>query len=273
MQIELDGNPVHCGQWPMAARAGAGTVLLLHGALHDHTVWDPIGEALAQRGLHALAPDLPGHGASPGPALDSIESMAAWLNRLLGLLRLPRVLVAGHSMGSLIALEWAGGPAARSPPVTGVVLLGTAAPMRVAPTLLDLARSAPLEAAARIAEWSHPAHMEATSAAIGAGPRALTLALLTRVANHGPADLLARDLHACNNYQGAQAAAARLDCPAWIVRGQHDRMTPPRTSETIAAALSHGKIITLDSGHGMMVEHPEAVTALLRECAAELGYP
>jgi pimeloyl-ACP methyl ester carboxylesterase len=270
MHMRIDGNKVFCREWIPATPVTAPQLVLLHGALHDHAVWEPVARTLARRGLRVLAPDLPGHGASSGAALPSIEAMAIWLDQVVQKAACTSVLAVGHSMGSLIALEWAA-LASRSVPLAALVLLGTAAPMHVSPALLELARAAPLEAAALIADWSHPPLAPGEVVAPHAEPRAVTLAMLRQVAARAARDLLATDLQACHNYERAVAACGQLECPVWIVCGQYDRMTPPRTADAIAAGLKHGKIHVLDSGHGMLVEQPAAVAALLSQCVAGLA--
>src|SRR5579863_3744087 len=81
------------------------TVVLLHGAGMNHTVWALQARALAHHGRNVLAIDFPGHGNSAGPALTTIEDLADWLLRALRALDVGRFRLAGHSMGSLVALE------------------------------------------------------------------------------------------------------------------------------------------------------------------------
>ena len=63
-----------------------------------------------------------------------------------------RAFVAGHSMGSLIALDFAGRYAHRT---THLALVATAVPMTVSDTLLEAAREREAEAIAMVTEWSH----------------------------------------------------------------------------------------------------------------------
>ena len=58
----------------------------------------------AHHGYSAAAIDLPGHGRSGGEPLTGIDEMAGWLGRARAALGLDRAVLAGHSMGSLIAL-------------------------------------------------------------------------------------------------------------------------------------------------------------------------
>ena len=85
--------------------AGAPALLFVHGAGMDHTVWALPARHFARKGWRVLAADLPGHGRSEGPPLESIEAMRDWLAALLDALEVAATAVAGHSMGSLVA--WA----------------------------------------------------------------------------------------------------------------------------------------------------------------------
>ena len=59
------------------------TVVFIHGAQHDHSVWILQSRYLAHHGYGVLAVDLPGHGRSAGAPLASVEDMAAWVAALL----------------------------------------------------------------------------------------------------------------------------------------------------------------------------------------------
>ena len=59
------------------------TVLFVHGAAHDHSVWALQSRYFAHHGFNVLAVDLPGHGRSAGRPLASVEAIADWLPRVL----------------------------------------------------------------------------------------------------------------------------------------------------------------------------------------------
>jgi pimeloyl-ACP methyl ester carboxylesterase len=72
-----------------------------------------------------------------------------------------------------------------------------------------------------------------------------TLSLLDRADD----SVLAADLAACNAYQGAAAAAARIACPTLLLLGAGDRMTPPAKAKPIGAAIRQARTIVLpDAG-------------------------
>ncbi|MBI1905730.1 MAG: alpha/beta fold hydrolase, partial [Rhodocyclales bacterium] len=111
--------------------------LFIHGAGHDHSVWNHQARHLAHHGHAVLVPDHPGHGASGGAPLASIEALSDWIVGLLDHLGVEHVALIGHSMGSLIALE----AAARAPQrATHLAMLGSCVPMPVPAVLLELAK-------------------------------------------------------------------------------------------------------------------------------------
>jgi pimeloyl-ACP methyl ester carboxylesterase len=82
-------------------------VVFLHGAGFDRSTWALHTRWFAHHGFGVLAPDLPGHGRSPGPSLGSIAEMADWTAALLDAAEATKAHLIGHSMGSLISLETA----------------------------------------------------------------------------------------------------------------------------------------------------------------------
>ena len=83
------------------------SVLLIHGAANDHSVWNTQCRYFSTHGWNALAIDLPGHGQSKGLPLNSISALADWVEKCTKILNLEQLALVGHSMGSLIGLELA----------------------------------------------------------------------------------------------------------------------------------------------------------------------
>ena len=79
--------------------------LLIHGAGMDASVWQMQTRYLANRGVNVLAIDLPGHGLSEGKSLSSISEMSEWTIQLINKLDIDSISIAGHSMGSLVAID------------------------------------------------------------------------------------------------------------------------------------------------------------------------
>jgi pimeloyl-ACP methyl ester carboxylesterase len=104
LEIGLDEGVIQ------ARQAGAGpTILLRHGLFASKEQWDALLCPLAAGGYRAIAPDLPGYGASTGfPIADyGLENQVARLAELLVRLGLEQVDLAGNSMGGAIAALYA----------------------------------------------------------------------------------------------------------------------------------------------------------------------
>lgn len=86
---------------------GAGTpVVFLHGSWNDSSQWVSLMELLSQN-FHCFAPDLFGFGESERPNIHhSIDLHVECLAEFLQALKLERVYLVGHSLGSWIAASY-----------------------------------------------------------------------------------------------------------------------------------------------------------------------
>jgi pimeloyl-ACP methyl ester carboxylesterase len=232
-------------------------VVFIHGAQNDHSVWALQTRYLAHHGFRVLAVDLPGHGRSKGPALPTVEAMAAWLLAVLDAAGVTKAVLAGHSMGSLIALE----AACQAPErVAGLALLGTTYPMKVTDALLATARDDEPRAIDMVNIWSHSSIAHKPSApAPGFYVMNGARRLMQRMSAINPDQLFFTDFSACNNYANGMAAAASVTCPTLFVFGMKDAMTPARSTKALTGAIAHGKVVMVDAGHQMMAEAPDTV--------------
>jgi pimeloyl-ACP methyl ester carboxylesterase len=267
MLLDVRGAPAYSYTGGKPFDAAQPTIVFLHGAQNDHSVWALQSRYFAYHGWNVLAPDLPGHGRSGGAALTSVEAMAAWLLALLDAAGSSEALLVGHSMGSLIALEAAFRAPAR---VSGLALLGTAWPMKVSDGLLAASKDELESAIDMVNIWSHSAPPRPSRAVPGFSVTGTSRRLMQRLAQQNPAQLFHTDFSACNAYANGGAAAAAVACPTLFVLGARDVMTPPRSAQALTAAVKHGKIVTVDAGHAMMAEQPDAVLDALIAFAGTL---
>lgn len=83
-------------------------VVLLHGLASDSDTFDRVLLPLGERGLRAVALDLPGHGHSgPSPAGYALSDFSAALLALVDDLDAGPVTLVGHSLGGAIAMTFA----------------------------------------------------------------------------------------------------------------------------------------------------------------------
>lgn len=239
--------------------AALPTVVFIHGAEGDHSVWALQSRYLAHHGRGVLAVDLPGHGRSQGEPLRSVEEMADWILALLDAAQVREAALVGHSMGSLIAIETAGRAPAR---ITKVVMVGSAFPMRVSDELLDATRDDEPTAQDMVNIWSHAATAHYPS---NPGPGFWVMGGNLRLMQRQKAGVMHADFAACNAYANGMAAAAKVACPVLFISGRRDVMTPPRAAKELAAALKQSKTVEIaGSGHALMAEKPDEVLDTLR---------
>jgi pimeloyl-ACP methyl ester carboxylesterase len=266
--VDVDGCAAHAATGGVEATGDEPVVLLIHGAGMDSTVWQLQTRYLAHRGFRAVAVDLPAHGRSEGEPLASIEDMAAWTARFVDAAGFGSVHAVGHSMGTFVALELAAG----YPGLTrSIVLCATATAMPVHPDLLAAAEHDLPAAAALMAAWGHgkPAHV-----GLNPTPGLWMLGGARALVESSRPGVLATDFRACMSYSGAEAAAGTVACPATVLIGADDRMTPPRGGRAIAAALPSATYVELPgTGHQMMTENPRAVRQAILDTVVRATVP
>ncbi len=227
---------------------GEPAVLLLHGLGATGAVWAHFSVLLDRR---VLVPDLPGHGPSSPLPHYSFATLAAAVARAL-----PDggpLIVAGHSLGGVLALELASGR--YDVEVAGVLALG----VKVEWSQDDLNRAASFAA--------RPARVFATQA--DADQAYLKVSGLLGIAPTDPAGLreteggwrLAMDPAAFGlGAPDMPALLAGARCPVVLAAGENDPMCRPEQLR----ALDPGAVTLAGLGHNAHVEDPAAVRALLK---------
>ena len=175
--------------------ASKPTIVFVHGAAFDHSVWQWQSRYFAHHGFSVLAPDLPAHGRSPGVARTSIEEMADWVNALIEAAGPSSVALVGHSMGGLVALD----VSLRYPQrVSKLAMVGAAMPMTVGPAFLAAAGDDAPEGLDMEAVWGHSrAALLATSPV----PGTYLFGASRRLNGRARPGVLHADLSACNSYR------------------------------------------------------------------------
>ena len=254
VRLRVAGNDVYAYTGARAFDAARPTVVFVHGAVNDHSVWALQSRYFAHHGWNALAVDLPGHGRSAGEALPRVEAIADWIVALLDAAGAAKAALVGHSLGSLAVLDAAGRHADR---VTKIALLGTVVPMPVSDLLLDAARANDHVAYELINGWSYSAGRQLGGNQI---PGMWMTGSALRLMERARPGVLHTDLTACHAYAGGLAAAAAVRCAALVIVGERDQMAPPKGAQALLATLAEARTVTLPGcGHALMAEEPDAV--------------
>ena len=201
-----DGVTLHARDWGGGGRA----VVLLHGLASNARIWDGVAPRLVGAGLRVVAVDLRGHGDSdqPGEGYD-FETVGRDLSAALAALGIQRPVLAGHSWGANVGLQFA---ADRPGSLAGLALVDGA--------LLG------------VAEWAGATRAEARRRLAPprfAVPLADWLALAGRFDNGGPGQPWVRDFLRAGvdvDDRGVARARFRFDNHLQVVDALHDQRPP-----------------------------------------------
>lgn len=234
------------------------TVVLLHGI--GGAAWAGLRPALAPAPV--LEWPLPGYG---GTAMLPETGFAAWAGALRDRLDaegIPRIDLLGHSIGGMLAQEFAITFPER---VRSLVLYATTPafggrdPAFAEAFLAE--RLAPLDAgrdmAALAAESIPP--MLGPDAPPGAA-RAATEAMAA------VPEAAYRATVRCLTTFNRRDEIARIAAPTLLLAGERDPLAPPRTMERMAAAIRDARLVVLPgAGHLAHLEYPAAFNAAVRD--------
>lgn len=254
MVLTVDDRKTYAYTANRAFDASKPTVVFIHGAANDHSVWSLQSRYYAYHGWNALAVDLPGHGKSAGTALATIGDLAGWIAQLLDAVGAKDVTLVGHSMGSLVALE----TAARHPErIKRIALIASAVPMQVSEALLNTSKANDHAAYEMINVFAH-----SNTAQLGGNrvPGMWMMGSAMRLMERSGDGVLYADFSACNNYAAGLEAAQKLKCPVLMILGKRDLMTPMKVARDVISKLADVKVVALDgAGHSLMAEKPDEV--------------
>lgn len=236
------------------------TLVLVHGAGGNHASWDALTVHLG--GQEMIIPALPGRCGSGGRPLTTVEDMASWLRKLLRAVGTRRVVVAGHSLGGAVALEYAlqEREGNGTPELAGLVLVATGAKLRV--------RDEILRAVADAAELDLPAELSPDAFEKDPDPAVVRQVELTRERTGARATLI--DWEASNRFDRMRDLGD-VRCPTLVVSGSEDRLTPEKYARYLAQNIPGAKLEMIYGGsHMCPVERPAEVAKLLRDFATSL---
>lgn len=237
-------------------------VLLLHGYTDTSRVWTVLAPALTRHRL--IIPDQRGHGASAAPACCyAMANFADDARLLLDALGIARAAVVGHSMGSLVAQQFAADHPER---VTRLVLIGSTA-------LPPVRRDDPLWTAItglRLPIADNADFLRMWSA--GASPTPVDAAYVRfadREATEVPPHVWQSALREMTALPAARHAAD-VRAPVLILSGGRDEIFPAEHHRALVAAYPGAQAhVFAELGHNLAVERPAEVGAVLARFLAE----
>ena len=243
MIFQIENKSIHASDAGQGLNKSKDTIIFLHGSGLSHIVWSLTEQFFSNKNYNVLSVDLPGHGNSEGPCLESIEKIADWLEKVFIKLNLDKVIIVAHSQGCLEALEYSYKFKDR---LKKIVFVGGSYRMPVNKELIDLAKNGDSDSVKLMMKWGY----EGSKKFIGGNP-------VERIIQ-SPRDIieiLAVDLIACNNYVNGSDAAKAINFPSLFVIGELDKMANleagKKFSSLVKNSITH---IINGSGHMIMIE-------------------
>ena len=243
MIFQINSKKIYASDSGQGIDKDKETIVFLHGSGLSHIIWSLTEQYFSNKNYNVLSIDLPGHGNSEGPCLDSIEKIADWLEQVFNKLELNKPILVGHSQGCLQILEYA---YKYKNKVNKVIFVGGSNKMPVHPDLIELAQNGDPDAVKLMMKWGY----EGSKKFIGGNPVEKII--------QSPRDIsevLAIDLVACNNYKNGSEAVKAITCPAMLVLGQLDKMVNIEAGKKFANLIKNSKTHIIDGcGHMIMIE-------------------
>lgn len=231
-------------------------LLCIHGAGDSARAWR---EQVAYFGKRVIALDLPGHGERADTLSEQarVEDYARAVYQIMTEeLHLERPVIAGHSLGGLIALQMGLDFGAE---LGGLILIGTGARMRVLPALLEMARTEPAQAQNMLKHFSLAPQSDPI----------LSTRLLNEQIEPG-AGVLYRDLAACNSFDVMNRLQEIQHLPTLILCGSEERNAPVKYSEYLHLHIAGSTLrIIPGAGHYVQREKPLEVNLAIAEWLQE----
>jgi len=241
--FQLENKNIHASDSGQGIDTNKDTIVFLHGSGLSHIVWSLAEQFFSSKNYNVLSIDLPGHGNSDGPCLDSIEKIADWLEKVFDKLKLKNLILVGHSQGCLEILEYSSRYRER---LKKLVFVGGSNKMPVHPDLIELAQSGHSDAVKLMMKWGY----EGSKKFIGGNPVEKIIQSPRDIS-----EILAIDLNACNNYSNGSEAAKVIDLPSMLIFGELDKMVNLEAGKKFSNLIKNSTTHVIKGcGHMIMIE-------------------
>ena len=243
MIFQLENKNIHASDSGQGIDINKDTIVFLHGSGLSHIVWSLAEQFFSSKNYNVLSIDLPGHGNSDGPCLDSVEKIADWMEKVFDTLKLKNLILVGHSQGCLEILEYSSRYKER---LKKLVFVGGSNKMPVHPDLIELAQSGHSDAVKLMMKWGY----EGSKKFIGGNPVEKIIQSPRDIS-----EILAVDLNACNNYSNGSEAAKVIDLPSMLIFGELDKMVNLEAGKKFSNLIKNSTTHVIKGcGHMIMIE-------------------
>ncbi len=244
---------------------GKEVVLLLHAFPLHSGMWQRQVAALSPR-YRVVAPDYPGLGRSePRPEPSTMDALAEQVLGLLSGMRIDRAAVVGLSMGGYLSFELY----RRQPGLFRALVLCDTKPGADTP---EGAAGRETFAKNAIEKGLHWVADEMTPKLLRPQPDPAAVREVRALIGQGTPAGVAAAQRGMARRLDSTATLAAVACPALVVVGEEDTLTPPPEAEKLTAGIKGSKLVRIPrAGHLPNLENPEAYNRAVSDFLSALA--
>jgi pimeloyl-ACP methyl ester carboxylesterase len=235
--IHLGNEKIH---YELNASTAATALIPIHGSGGCGAHWPRELRDISH--FRVYIPDLPGHGRSTGNGRNRVDDYADVIDAFVTTLNLRHVILMGHSLGGAIALT----SALRAPAwLSGLILVGTGARLRVTRTILD----------GLLSDYDKTVNIICKVIFGPAAPPSLIEHIRTQLLITDPR-IVHGDFSACDQFD-AMNLISEIQVPTLVISGTEDKLTPAKYGDFMCSRIP-GAVhrIIASAGHLMALEQP-----------------
>ncbi len=264
------------------------SIIFLPGAGMDHRILSMFSLENIQHSYNVLGFDLPGHGFTSGPIVNSIEDHSVFCIDVLNNLNIKKPIVVGHSWGGLVALDLSTKVEHKM-----TICMNIAYPFMVGDMLLDYAKGNLDQAVEFLMKYGVYKMPETEIKTKGFGTkgsgfygrskgqikspygtkvveddpeREIKLYPLKRLFNQSEKEISSIDLKSCNSFRLTEDQISKLKNIKYIF-SEKDKLARFNPDNILLKDLNHDEdiVILKDVGHFPYFESPDGINKALEE--------
>ena len=229
------------GNWPLDP--GKPTIVFIHGSGGSSALWEKQVDPL-KADVNTIAIDLPGHGRSKGPGMDSVTEYCAAVADFIETTGIPVPIPCGLSIGGAIVLQLILEHKTR---FKAAILVNTGARLRVMPLLFETIKN----------DYKGYLNSIPVFAASGKTDPEKIASLMAESAKCLP-EVAYGDFTACDRFNVMEMLPS-ITTPVLILTAEDDKLTPPKYGLYMKEQINNASFTEIkDAGHLSPLEQPEA---------------
>ncbi|MFX0012492.1 MAG: alpha/beta fold hydrolase [Candidatus Hermodarchaeota archaeon] len=224
-------------------------IIFIHGSGGNSDIWKE--QLNIDVNYKLITMDLPSHGESDEFDQLNLELYTNVVQKLITVLNLKHVIIAGHSLGGAVAQNLY---FTLPNLISGLILIGTGGRLRVSPVILNTIKQ-------NYQEYLKTLFIKAFS-------RKTDLKIIKEArqeASRVPASVTYSDFFICDKFDVLEKIELIL-VPCLIIVGRQDNLTPVKYSEFFHNKITQSDLqIIEDAGHMVMIEKPNEVNEVIKQ--------